>query len=139
MADKLTPAKRSQNMSRIRSKETRPELRMRKLVIGLGYPGYRLHRKDLPGKPDIAFLGRKKAIFVHGCFWHQHSDPNCLDGRAPKSRLDYWLPKLERNRKRDIVALEELTEAGWTVLVVWECELRREPELVKKIQKFMAA
>lgn len=138
MADKLTPARRSENMSRIRSTETRPELHVRKLVRSLGYSGYRLHRKDLPGKPDIAFIGRKKAIFVHGCFWHQHPDPSCLDGRLPKSRQDYWLPKLERNRKRDAMAFNQLTEAGWTVLVIWECDLRREAELTKKIQKFLA-
>jgi len=138
MTDKLTPAKRSENMSRIRSTETRPELYSRKLIRSLGYSGYRLHRKDLPGKPDIAFIGRKKAIFVHGCFWHQHPDPNCLDSRLPKSRQDYWLPKLERNQKRDTTSFRQLVEAGWTVLVIWECELRREAELLKKIQKFMA-
>ncbi|WP_407949365.1 very short patch repair endonuclease [Parvibaculum sp.] len=138
MADKLTPARRSENMSRIRSTETRPELHVRKLVRSLGYSGYRLHRKDLPGKPDIAFIGRKKAIFVHGCFWHQHPDPGCLDGRLPKSRQEYWLPKLERNQKRDATAFKQLVEAGWTVLVIWECDLRREAELTKKIQKFLA-
>lgn len=138
MADKLTPARRSENMSRIRSIETRPELHVRKLVRNLGYSGYRLHRKDLPGKPDIAFIGRRKAIFVHGCFWHQHPDPGCLDGRLPKSRQEYWLPKLERNQKRDAAAFKQLVEAGWTVLVIWECDLRREAELTKKIQKFLA-
>jgi DNA mismatch endonuclease (patch repair protein) len=125
-------------MSRIRSIETRPELHVRKLVRNLGYSGYRLHRKDLPGKPDIAFIGRRKAIFVHGCFWHQHPDPGCLDGRLPKSRQEYWLPKLERNQKRDAAAFKQLVEAGWTVLVIWECDLRREAELTKKIQKFLA-
>jgi len=126
-------------MKRIRSKETRPELHIRKLVRNLGHPGYRLHRKDLPGKPDIAFIGCKKAIFVHGCFWHQHPDPKCLDGRPPKSRLDYWLPKFARNKKRDVIASEQLSKAGWAVLVIWECELRQEAELKKKIQKFMAS
>ena len=136
--DRIDAVRRSENMKRIRSTETRPEIQVRKLVRSLGYSGYRLHRKDLPGKPDIAFIGRKKAIFVHGCFWHQHPDPGCLDGRLPKSRQDYWLPKLERNQKRDATAFNQLTEAGWTVLVIWECELRRETELSKRIQKFLA-
>ena len=136
--DRIDAERRSENMKRIRSTETRPELHVRKLVRNLGYSGYRLHRKDLPGKPDIAFIGRRKAIFVHGCFWHQHPDPRCLDGRLPKSRQEYWLPKLERNRKRDATAFKQLVEAGWTVLVIWECELRREAELTKKIQKFLA-
>ena len=136
--DRIDAERRSENMKRIRSTETRPELHVRKLVRNLGYSGYRLHRKDLPGKPDIVFIGRRKAIFVHGCFWHQHPDPRCLDGRLPKSRQEYWLPKLERNRKRDATAFKQLVEAGWTVLVIWECELRREAELTKKIQKFLA-
>ena len=136
--DRIDAVRRSENMKRIRSTETRPELQVRKQVRSLGYSGYRLHRKDLPGKPDIAFIGRKKAIFVHGCFWHQHPDPSCLDGRLPKSRPDYWLPKLERNQMRDATAFKQLTEAGWTVLVIWECELRRKAELAKKIQKFLA-
>lgn len=136
--DRIDAERRSENMKRIRSTETRPELHVRKLVRNLGYSGYRLHRKDLPGKPDIAFIGRRKAIFVHGCFWHQHPDPGCLDGRLPKSRQEYWLPKLERNQKRDATAFKQLVEAGWTVLVIWECDLRREAELTKKIQKFLA-
>ncbi|MBC7103829.1 MAG: DNA mismatch endonuclease Vsr [Parvibaculum sp.] len=136
--DRIDAERRSENMKRIRSIETRPELHVRKLVRNLGYSGYRLHRKDLPGKPDIAFIGRRKAIFVHGCFWHQHPDPRCLDGRLPKSRQEYWLPKLERNQKRDAAAFKQLVEAGWTVLVIWECDLRREAELTKKIQKFLA-
>lgn len=136
--DRIDAVRRSENMRRIRSTDTRPELQVRKLVRSLGYSGYRLHRKDLPGKPDIAFIGRKKAIFVHGCFWHQHPDPSCLDSRLPKSRQDYWLPKLEQNQKRDATAFNQLTESGWTVLVIWECELRRKTELSKKIQKFLA-
>ena len=136
--DRIDAERRSENMKRIRSAETRPELHVRKLIRSLGYSGYRLHRRDLPGRPDIAFIGRKKAVFVHGCFWHQHSDPSCLDGRLPKSRLDYWLPKLERNQKRDATAFKQLTEAGWTVLVIWECELHREAKLMKRIQKFLA-
>ncbi len=136
--DRIDAERRSENMKRIRSTETRPELHVRKLVRNLGYSGYRLHRKDLPGKPDIAFIGRRKAIFVHGCFWHQHPDPGCLDGRLPKSRQEYWLPKLERNQKWDAAAFKQLVEAGWTVLVIWECDLRREAELTKKIQKFLA-
>ena len=135
--DRIDAKRRSENMKRIRSKGTRPEQSVRKLVRDLGYPGYRLHRKDLPGKPDIAFIGRKKAIFVHGCFWHQHPDPKCLDGRPPKSRLDYWLPKLKRNQNRDDAAVKQLIESGWAVLIIWECELQREAKLIEKIQKFM--
>src|ERR1700761_3512616 len=98
MADHLSPERRSKKMSRISSKDTKPELVVRRLLHGLGYR-YRLHRKDLPGKPDLVFTKRKKVIFVHGCFWHQHSE--CREGRIPGSRLDYWEAKLKRNVERD--------------------------------------
>lgn len=113
---------RSENMRRIRSKDTGPELVVRKLLRGLGFSGYRIHRKDLPGKPDVAFVGRKKAVMIHGCFWHGH---DCKEGlREPKSNREYWLAKIEGNRERDKKHLTELEGKGWEVLTVWECELR---------------
>ena len=121
MADKITPARRSENMRRIKSKGMKPEMVVRRLVHGLGYR-YRLHRKDLPGKPDLVFGPRRSVIFVHGCFWHQHEA--CKDGRLPASNEDYWLPKLARNVERDKEKALALQEAGWRVLAVWECEAR---------------
>jgi DNA mismatch endonuclease, patch repair protein len=114
----------------------RPEMAIRRLVHGLGFR-YRLHRKDLPGKPDLVFGPRKKVIFVHGCFWHQHSDPNCLDGRLPKSRTEYWHAKLARNAERDRLNLKTLEDAGWQVLTIWECETQRS-DLEARIQYFLA-
>lgn len=121
MADKLTPERRSANMSKIRNRDTAPELAVRRLAHALGYR-FRLHRKDLPGKPDLVFPGRKAVIFVHGCFWHQHPDPVCLNGRRPKSRTEYWTPKLDGNIARDTRRQTELEAAGWRVLTIWECE-----------------
>lgn len=132
--DKLTPERRSENMRRIKSKAMKPEMAVRQLVHRLGYR-FRLHRKDLPGKPDLVFSGRRKVIFVHGCFWHQHS--NCRDGRPPRSNLDYWKPKLERNLNRDITAANELKDAGWQVLIVWECETRDAEDLAKRLAAFL--
>ncbi len=127
---------RSENMRRIRGKDTEPEWIVRRLVYALGVR-YRLHRKDLPGKPDLAFIGKRKLIFVHGCFWHQHPEPSCKIARLPKSRTDYWLPKLERNRSRDQQHLAALQDAGWDVLVIWECEVRDEAALAKRIKRFL--
>lgn len=126
---------RSENMRRIRSKDTEPEKALRRMLRALGYRGYRLHRKDLPGRPDIAFIGRKKAVLVHGCFWHGH---DCKEGlRKPKSNLDYWLPKIERNRGRDAAQLTQLTSLGWSVLTVWECELRSPAEIMQRLRLFL--
>lgn len=126
---------RSENMRRIRSKDTVPELIVRQLLRKLGYTGYRLHRKDLPGRPDIAFIGRRKVILIHGCFWHGH---NCKAGRRrPKSNQVYWLPKIERNQKRDAATLDELALRGWAVLTVWECELRDQEGLAERLKTFM--
>lgn len=132
MTDKLSPARRSANMRAIRSIDTKPEMIVRRAVYALGYR-YRLHRRDLPGKPDLAFIGRRKAIFVHGCFWHQHD--RCREGRPPGSNGGYWLPKLERNRLRDERALRALNEGGWTTLVIWECEL--DAELPERLTAFL--
>lgn len=137
MVDKVTPSKRSNNMRKIRSKDTSPELVVRKLAFGLGYR-YRLHRKDLPGKPDLVFPGRKKIIFVHGCFWHQHQDPECKIARVPKSRESYWLPKLQHNVERDLKHRKELEHLGWSVLVIWECEVSDKGVISNKIQHFLS-
>lgn len=132
--DKISAERRSANMRAIRSKNTAPELLVRRLLREIGFRGYRLHRKDLPGKPDIAFIGRKKAIQIHGCFWHGHDCPEGL--RQPRSRLEYWLPKITRNKERDAGHLSALEEGGWGVLVIWECELTR-ADLRQRIDEFM--
>jgi DNA mismatch endonuclease (patch repair protein) len=130
--------KRSKTMAAIKSANTKPELIVRRLVHSLGHR-YRLHRKDLPGTPDLAFIGRKKAIFVHGCFWHQHSDPDCPRFHVPKSRTDYWLPKLQRNVERDAKHLQQYDEMGWQVLTLWECEVAATDSLTAKITQFLKA
>lgn len=134
--DTLTPSQRSERMGRVRSANTRPEMVVRRLVHGMGYR-YRLHRKDLPGKPDLVFPARHKVIFVHGCFWHRHDDPHCHLARLPKSRLDFWLPKLESNRSRDILAQERLQTMGWDVMTIWECQLRDTEVLKSRISGFL--
>ncbi len=121
-------------MSRISSKNTKPELIVRSVVWGLGFR-YRLHVRDLPGKPDLVFRKHKKAIFVHGCFWHQHS--GCQEGRIPGSRSDYWQPKLRRNQDRDLAAQSALKEQGWQSLIIWECELKDSAAMVKRIKQFL--
>ena len=119
--DVFTPEQRSAVMRRVRSKDTRPELALRRLFTGMGLR-YRLHRRDLPGSPDVAFIGRRTAVFVHGCFWHGH---DCRRGaRAPKQNAAYWASKIARNRARDAEVGARLQAVGWRALVVWECELR---------------
>ncbi len=120
MTDTIDPQRRSENMRRIRSEDTKPELIVRKIVYGLGVR-YRLHRKELPGHPDLVFASRKKVIFVHGCFWHQHEA--CAGGRLPRSRNEYWDKKLQRNVERDRKTMLQLKEMGWEALIIWECEL----------------
>ena len=132
--DTITPRRRSENMRAIRSKDMAPELAVRRLVHGMGYR-FRLHRKDLPGKPDLVFPSRRKVIFVHGCFWHQHS--GCREGRVPGSRTEYWVPKLEKNHLRDEANKSHLEEEGWKVLIIWECELRDIVALEKKVKLFL--
>ncbi len=122
---------RSEVMRRVKSRNTTPEKTLRGLLRSMGRTGYRLHRKDVPGKPDVAFIGRRVAIFVHGCFWHGH---DCKRGaRAPRANADYWRAKIARNRARDQAALEALAAEGWTALVVWECELRDEPAVAARL------
>ncbi|GAB4142597.1 MAG: very short patch repair endonuclease [Sphingomonadales bacterium] len=139
MADRLDAERRSANMRAIRSKGMKPEMVVRRLVHSMGYR-YRLHRKDLPGKPDLVFGPRRKVIFVHGCFWHQHDDPACKLAHAPKSRLDYWQPKLARNKERDAANLAALEALGWQVLTVWECETRQKNHdtLAVRLQAFLS-
>lgn len=134
--DTLTREQRSERMSRVHDKNTGPELAVRRLVHAMGYR-FRLHRRDLPGTPDIVFPGRHKAMFVHGCFWHRHLDPNCKLARMPKTRQDFWLPKLEGNRARDIRNEAALSAASWGVMTVWECELRDAASLRNKIRTFL--
>lgn len=114
----------------------KPEMTVRRLVHGMGFR-YRLHRKDLPGKPDLVFGPRRKVIFVHGCFWHQHSDPQCRIARAPKSRLDYWQPKLTRNQERDRENEAALRHQSWDVLTVWECQTKDLETLKARLEGFL--
>lgn len=133
--DKLTPQARSENMRKIRSKDTKPELFVRKIVYGLGYR-YRLHWKKLPGCPDLVFPGRKKVIFVHGCFWHQH-EGNCKISRIPKSNKEFWIPKLMRTKERDRKNYFLLSELGWRYLIIWECEIGNVDNITKKLKNFL--
>lgn len=132
--DKLTAERRSNNMRQIRSFDTSPEKTLRRMLHAMGYR-FRLHRKDLPGKPDLAFPSRRKIIFVHGCFWHQHC--GCSEGRVPGSRRDYWEPKLRRNQERDYANQMALRELGWESLVVWECELRDLKAIRARVHAFL--
>jgi DNA mismatch endonuclease (patch repair protein) len=123
-------------MGRVKGRDTKPEMVVRRLLHSMGYR-YRLHRKDLPGKPDIVFGKRGKVIFIHGCFWHRHPDPTCRLARLPKSRLDFWLPKLTANAERDTRHQKALLQLGWQVLVVWECELGHSEQLKNKLISFL--
>ena len=136
MTDTLTPVQRSERMSRVRGRDTKPEIRVRRMVHALGYR-FRLGRRDLPGKPDIVLPRHKAIIFVHGCFWHRHPDPSCRLARMPKSRIEFWEPKLNANQARDGKVLAELENLGWRVLTVWECELKNEPALKLKLETFL--
>ncbi|WP_343586162.1 DNA mismatch endonuclease Vsr [Herbaspirillum sp.] len=120
MTDFLSPAERSQLMSRIRGKDTRPEIALRRALHGMGFR-YRLHGAGLPGKPDLVFPRYKAAIFVHGCFWHRHS--GCNIATTPKSNTPFWVEKFEKNVTRDKRVIAQLQEQGWTVMVVWECQV----------------
>ena len=134
--DTLTPEQRSERMARVRSRDTKPEMKLRKLVWRLGHR-YRKCKASIIGKPDIAFVGRKRAIFLHGCFWHRH---DCASGRRePKSRLDFWLPKFQRNVERDAEVRQQLTAAGWRSLIVWECELRNPLAVQDRVREFLDA
>ena len=134
--DKISPECRSENMRAIQSKDTAPELIVRRIVYGMGYR-YRLHVKTLPGKPDLVFKLRRKVIFVHGCFWHQHPEDNCADARLPHSNLKYWQPKLVRNEARDQEHVSKLKSEGWRVLIAWDCQTRDLQSMTARLRKFL--
>ena len=123
-------------MASVRGKHTRPEMLVRRIAHALGYR-FRLHRPDLPGRPDLTFPGRRKVVMVHGCFWHQHPDPACRAAAMPKTRQEYWHPKLEANIVRDARALDRLAALDWDVLVIWECELRDVLAVAKRLVAFL--
>lgn len=134
MADRLTPLQRSANMSRIRDRDSKPELTVRRLAHGMGYR-YRLHMRGLPGKPDLVFSSRRKVIFVHGCFWHRHS--GCRFAYSPKSRTDFWSAKFQGTMMRDERVSAALVAGGWDVLVLWECETADANLLSNRIRAFL--
>jgi DNA mismatch endonuclease, patch repair protein len=119
-----------------RSRDTRPEMRVRRLLFKLGYR-YRLHRRDVPGRPDISFLSRRRIIFVHGCFWHQHPSDQCTLKAYPRTHLSYWGAKLFRNCERDREHQIELARRGWTALIVWECETKDTKMLARRVRAFL--
>ena len=132
--DTLTPAERSKRMSLIRNRDTGPERALRRILTDLGYR-YRLQYKRVPGRPDVAFPGRRKVIWMHGCFWHRH--PGCKNARLPKSRREFWVPKLEGNRKRDLAKQQAARDQGWRTLVTWECELADPEQLAQRLTEFL--
>lgn len=133
MIDRVTPQQRSAMMSRVRRQHTKPELAVRRLLHRLGYR-YRLHAKELQGRPDIVFRRRHAVIFVHGCFWHGH---DCPRAKLPQSNAAYWEAKVSRNRARDLAAEEALARGGWCVLTIWECETRHPEDLADRLTAFL--
>jgi DNA mismatch endonuclease (patch repair protein) len=133
MTDMFTPARRSEIMARIRSGDTTPELALRRLIHRLGCR-FRLHRSDLPGKPDIVLPKHRLVVFMHGCFWHGHT---CKDGRRPGSNTRYWNSKLDRNMSRDKRNLRELRGLGWRCAVVWECQLENPTRLEQRLRRLL--
>ncbi len=132
--DTLSPEERSELMSRIRGKDSNPEMKLRRLIHGMGFR-YRLHVMNLPGKPDLVFPRRRTVIFMHGCFWHRHD--GCKLARLPKSKISFWEEKLETNRQRDLLNQELLREQGWHVLVVWECQLNDTAKVSRIVEEFL--
>ncbi|MER8372372.1 DNA mismatch endonuclease Vsr [Mesorhizobium sp. M1406] len=130
--DIVSPQRRSAMMSGIKGCNTRPELAVRRAAHRLGLR-FRLYRKDLPGTPDLVFPGRRKVVFVHGCFWHRHA--GCKYAYTPKSNLEFWLNKLQNNVKRDLHMRRQLESGGWTVIVIWECETKDEAKLVEILSR----
>lgn len=133
MVDTRSPEQRRRIMQSVKTKDTGPELTVRRALFAAGYR-FRLHRRDLPGCPDIVFPGRKKVVFVHGCFWHGHG---CAKGQGSKSRREYWGPKLDANRARDERNLQELRALGWNTLVIWQCELAHMDGLLTRLGTFL--
>lgn len=134
--DRITKRQRSANMARVRSKDTGPELTVRRAAHSLGYR-YRLHRRDLPGTPDLVFQAARIAVFVHGCFWHQHA--GCGRASIPQTRSEFWRAKLVRNTERDLAAASELKQRGWTVEVIWECETKDLELLANRLNSLLGA
>lgn len=135
MADAFTPEQRSHIMRQVKAKNTSVEIEVRRIAWRLGYR-YRLHRRDLPGIPDLAFPGKRKVIFVHGCFWHGH---DCARGkRVPKSNHEYWVAKIARTKARDNANKEALQKNGWGVMIIWECEIRNKASISEKIDRFLS-
>lgn len=132
----MSPEQRSAHMAKIRSKNTKPELMLRRLLHGAGYR-YRLHGRELPGRPDLVFPGRRKVIFVHGCFWHGHDCP--VGSRLPKTNTGFWVAKRLRNQERDAAQKSLLEDLGWGVLVVWECEVRASSDVSEIWSQFLDA
>jgi DNA mismatch endonuclease Vsr len=133
--DDVPPARR-RNLAAVAAKNTKPELHVRRLLHRMGYR-FRLHRRDLPGTPDIVLAGRRKIVEVRGCFWHRHPDPACGNAVLPKVRADWWAEKLARNVARDERNFEALCAAGWSVLVLWECEVKDEGFLASRLRSFL--
>ena len=134
LVDTLSKEARSERMSRVRGKDTKPEMKLRRLVHGMGFR-YRLHDTHLPGSPDMVFSSRRAGIFMHGCFWHRHE--GCALARVPKSRVTFWREKLEANRIRDRRNQLKLNEMGWRVLVVWECQLAHADRTARHVRDFL--
>ncbi len=132
--DTVDAATRSRMMSRIRGKDTRPELAVRRIAHGLGYR-FRLHRRDLPGTPDLVFPGRRKVVFVHGCYWHRH--PGCRHATTPSSNTDFWMAKFDRNVERDAEAVKRLKALGWDPLAIWECETKSEDVIAAVLDRHL--
>lgn len=132
MADNLSKKRRSWNMSRVRSKDTKPELLVRSILHRNGFR-FRLHKKELPGKPDIVLSKYRTIIFVHGCFWHQHK--NCPDATVPKTRTDFWLHKFSQNMERDRKVQAALRKLGWNIIIVWECETLKPDRILNRLQR----
>lgn len=133
--DNMTRSQRSRTMARIKSKNTVPEIFVRKIIFRLGFR-YRIHQRRLPGNPDIAFASKKKVIFVHGCFWHSHK--NCKKSTSPKSNTAYWIQKLKENTARDLYVKKQYKSMGWSLLVIWECQLDDPQRLETRINKFLS-
>lgn len=134
--DKISAAQRSENMRRIGQKDTKPELVVRRTAHALGLR-YRLHRRDLPGRPDLVMTSRKVVIFVHGCFWHRH--PGCRNCTTPATRSEFWAAKFAANVQRDARCERQLREQGWRVEIIWECETKDRYVLVERLRSIMAS
>ncbi len=132
--DTLSPTERSERMSRVRSRNTKPEMAVRRLVHGMGFR-YRLHSRELPGIPDMIFQSKGKVVFIHGCFWHLHK--NCGRYRLPKTNKNFWTPKLNENKKRDVRNQRKLRKSGWDYFIVWECELKDEKKLSNRLKNYL--